>query len=126
MTKSEIRDAQGSATKNMPLGSIRAVKTEDIVQVISSSGTTGRRVCHGITRNDMRPGMRNARFRSGEIDTHFIGEETGLLDDIRQDLEREGSLGVKLSQSGLSKAPVAAIAATAAVAQIMNSAGGRT
>ncbi len=35
-------------------------------------------------------------------------------------------LGVKLSQSGLSKAPVAAIAATAAVAQIMNSAGGRT
>lgn len=53
MTKNEIREAQGSTGRDMPLGSIQVARTEDVVQVISSSGTTGRRVYYGITGNDL-------------------------------------------------------------------------
>jgi phenylacetate-coenzyme A ligase PaaK-like adenylate-forming protein len=53
MTKEEIRQAQLTGSRDMPLGSIQVAKTEDIVQVISSSGTTGRPVYYGITRRDL-------------------------------------------------------------------------
>ena len=53
MTKNEIREAQLAGGKTMPLGTIQAAPIEEIVQVISSSGTTGRPVYYGVTRRDL-------------------------------------------------------------------------
>lgn len=53
LTKEELRNAQASADRNRPLGLIQAAKTEDIIQVISSSGTSGRPVYYGLTQKDL-------------------------------------------------------------------------
>ena len=80
MTKHEIRDAQLKNSKDSPLGSIQCAKIEDIVQVISSSGTTGRPVYYGITQKDLE-GWRNALatftytagIRREDIAAHVVG-----------------------------------------------------
>jgi phenylacetate-coenzyme A ligase PaaK-like adenylate-forming protein len=80
MTKNEIRDAQLKNSNDSPLGSIQCAKIEDIVQVISSSGTTGRPVYYGITQKDLE-GWRNAlaafTFTAGirreDVAAHVVG-----------------------------------------------------
>jgi phenylacetate-CoA ligase/benzoylacetate-CoA ligase len=80
MTKSEIREAQLAGDKNTPLGTIQVAKSEDIVQVISSSGTTGRPVYYGITQKDLeswRDALAaftyNAGIRKNDIVAHVVG-----------------------------------------------------
>lgn len=80
MTKSEIREAQLEGNREMPLGSIQVAKSEDIVQVISSSGTTGRPVYYGVTQKDLE-GWRNALatfiytagIRKADVIGHVVG-----------------------------------------------------
>jgi len=62
--------------------------------------------------------MQNQRFIKGEIGTHFIEEETGLLDDIKRIVEREQTLADKLPLKSAQKARVAAIAASAVLTQM--------
>ena len=80
MTKEEIRYAQQQGDKKMPLGSIQVAKTEDIVQVISSSGTTGRPVYYGITRRDLdswHDTLANFAYTAGirkeDVVAHVVG-----------------------------------------------------
>ena len=80
MTKSEIREAQLAGDRAMPLGTIQVAKSEDIVQVISSSGTTGRPVYYGITQKDLeawRDALANftytAGIRKNDIVAHVVG-----------------------------------------------------
>ncbi|MGD9160152.1 MAG: acetyl-CoA carboxylase biotin carboxylase subunit [Desulfobacteraceae bacterium] len=62
--------------------------------------------------------MKNPRFIKGDIDTHFIEEETGLIEDIRSVLAQEQALGDKLSLKSAQKARVAAIAASVVAVQM--------
>jgi phenylacetate-CoA ligase/benzoylacetate-CoA ligase len=80
MTKNEIREAQLAGDRNTPLGTIQVAKSEDIVQVISSSGTTGRPVYYGITQKDLeswRDALAtftyNAGIRKNDIVGHVVG-----------------------------------------------------
>lgn len=54
LTKSELREAQLQNDKKHPFGLIQVADTDDIIQVVSSSGTTGRPVYYGITKNDLK------------------------------------------------------------------------
>ncbi|MBA4391968.1 MAG: hypothetical protein C0407_00280 [Desulfobacca sp.] len=80
MTKSGIREAQLAGNRNTPLGTIQVAKSEDIVQVISSSGTTGRPVYYGITQKDLKSWRDalasftyNAGIRREDIVAHVVG-----------------------------------------------------
>ncbi len=80
MTKEKIRDAQRQGDKTNPLGSIQTANIEDIVQVISSSGTTGRPVYYGITKKDLevwRDAIANfiytAGIRKDDVIAHVVG-----------------------------------------------------
>jgi phenylacetate-CoA ligase/benzoylacetate-CoA ligase len=80
MTKAEIREAQLAGDRTMPLGTIQTAKTEDIVQVISSSGTTGRPVYYGITQKDLESWREalaaftyNAGIRKNDVVAHVVG-----------------------------------------------------
>jgi phenylacetate-coenzyme A ligase PaaK-like adenylate-forming protein len=80
MTKNEIREAQLGGDRNTPLGSIQTARSEDIVQVISSSGTTGRPVYYGVTQRDLeawRDALAaftyNAGIRKNDIVAHMVG-----------------------------------------------------
>jgi phenylacetate-coenzyme A ligase PaaK-like adenylate-forming protein len=80
MTKNEIREAQLAGDRNNPLGSIQTARTGDIVQVISSSGTTGRPVYYGATQKDLeawRDALAaftfNAGIRKNDIVAHVVG-----------------------------------------------------
>jgi len=80
MTKNEIREAQLAGDRNTPLGTIQVAKTEDIVQVISSSGTTGRPVYYGITQKDLeswRDALAaftyTAGVRKNDVVAHVVG-----------------------------------------------------
>jgi len=64
--------------------------------------------------------MNNPRFIKGEIGTHFIEEETGLIEDIKTILEKEKSLADKLPLKTSQKAKVAAIAAGVVYQQIIS------
>lgn len=80
MTKDHVRSAQMESSKILPLGTIQTAKTEDIVQVISSSGTTGRPVYYGITRRDLaswQDALANFTYTAGirkeDIVAHVVG-----------------------------------------------------
>jgi phenylacetate-CoA ligase/benzoylacetate-CoA ligase len=80
MTKTEIREAQLAGDRNTPLGTIQVAKSEHIVQVISSSGTTGRPVYYGITQKDLeswRDALAaftyNAGIRKNDVVAHVVG-----------------------------------------------------
>lgn len=80
MTKSKIRGAQAESTSEWPLGLIQSAKTEDIVQVISSSGTTGRPVYYGITFKDLetwKDALANYAYTAGirkeDVVAHVVG-----------------------------------------------------
>lgn len=62
--------------------------------------------------------MDNPRFIKGEIGTHFIEEETGLLNDIKTIIEQEQTLSDKLPLKSAQKARVAAIAASVVYQQL--------
>jgi pyruvate carboxylase subunit A len=62
--------------------------------------------------------MKNTRFVKGDIDTHFIEQETGLIEDIKAILEQEHTLGDKVSLKSVQKAKVAAIAASVVYQQM--------
>lgn len=50
--KDHVRNAQEHASDEMPLGENQAVPLVDIVQTLSSSGTTGKPLYYGLTRHD--------------------------------------------------------------------------
>ncbi|MFO7984610.1 MAG: hypothetical protein R6U38_02010 [Desulfatiglandaceae bacterium] len=80
MTKNEIRDAQAQGDKRLPLGTIQSARTEDIIQVISSSGTTGKPVYYGITLEDLegwKDALANFTYTAGirreDVVAHVVG-----------------------------------------------------
>jgi phenylacetate-coenzyme A ligase PaaK-like adenylate-forming protein len=80
MTKSEIREAQLAGDRDTPLGTIQVAGTDDIVQVISSSGTTGRPVYYGITQKDLESWRGalacftyTAGIRKNDVVAHVVG-----------------------------------------------------
>ncbi len=64
--------------------------------------------------------MENPRFVRGELGTHFIETETTLLDDMKAIVEREKPLAERLSHVSEDKKRIAAIAAIAALPQMMS------
>ena len=80
MTKDHVRNAQILSSKSFPLGTIQTALTQDIVQVISTSGTTGRPVYYGVTTADMeswRDALANFTYTAGirkeDIVAHVVG-----------------------------------------------------
>ncbi|MHB9149884.1 MAG: acetyl-CoA carboxylase biotin carboxylase subunit [Thermoleophilia bacterium] len=68
--------------------------------------------------------MENPRFLRGELDTHFIEKETGLVGDMRTILAREDTLGSRLPAMGRDKArAAAAVAAATAAARLLQKEG---
>jgi pyruvate carboxylase subunit A len=63
--------------------------------------------------------MANPRFVKGELETHFIEQETTLLDDIRAMIDQEKSLENKFSHVSDDKKRIAAISAVSAVTQML-------
>jgi pyruvate carboxylase subunit A len=63
--------------------------------------------------------MENPRFVKGDLETHFIEQETTLLDEIRAVLEKEAPLEKKLSLGRDDKKRIAAISAVAAMTQMV-------
>ncbi|WP_448005926.1 phenylacetate--CoA ligase family protein [Agromyces bauzanensis] len=51
-TKDDLRAAQAEVSAARPLGAFQLVDTADLVQVTSSSGTTGAQTYFGLSRND--------------------------------------------------------------------------
>ena len=62
--------------------------------------------------------MKHPRFVSGDIDTHFIEEETGLMENIKTVIDQEQTLGDRLPVKAAGKASIAAIAAGVVVNQM--------
>jgi pyruvate carboxylase subunit A len=61
--------------------------------------------------------MASQRFERGELGTHFIDQETTLMEVIKEIAARKNPLKEKLSQSFIDKRKVAAVAAAIAVKQ---------
>ncbi|MHB8086561.1 MAG: acetyl-CoA carboxylase biotin carboxylase subunit, partial [Dehalococcoidia bacterium] len=64
--------------------------------------------------------MENKRFQSGELGTHFITQETTLIEDMKAIMAREQPLEEKLSQVFDDTKRTAAIAAALAYSQMLN------
>lgn len=62
--------------------------------------------------------MENKRFQSGDLGTHFITQETTLLDDMKAIMAREKPLEEKLSQVFNERKRAAAVAAAVTYAQM--------
>jgi pyruvate carboxylase subunit A len=63
--------------------------------------------------------MKNSRFVKGELETHFIEQETTLLDEIRAIIDQEKSLEKTFSHVSDDKRRIAAISAVSAVTQAL-------
>jgi pyruvate carboxylase subunit A len=61
--------------------------------------------------------MENARFLSGNLDTHFIEQETSLLEEVKRIIADRPTLEEKLPKASGNAKKVAAISAVAAIAQ---------
>lgn len=79
-TKDELRRAQETARPGEPFGSQQAVALEEVIQAVSSSGTTGRPVYYGLTRRDWDrwcDGIANVFFTAGirpqDVVAHLVG-----------------------------------------------------
>jgi phenylacetate-coenzyme A ligase PaaK-like adenylate-forming protein len=79
-TKDELRQGQEMPRRESPLGRQQAVALDDVVQVVSSSGTTGRPVYYGLTRADVeawQDGIANSFFTAGvrpsDVVAHLVG-----------------------------------------------------
>jgi len=62
--------------------------------------------------------MKNPRFIKGEMGTHFIEKETGLIEEIKTVSGQEQTLADKLPLKSAQKAKVAAIAASVVLSQM--------
>lgn len=62
--------------------------------------------------------MENPRFIAGDLSTHFIESEPGILEDMKKIIEREKPFQDRLSQIFDEKKRIASIAAVAALQQI--------
>ncbi len=78
--KDHVRAAQDAATDAMPLGRNQCVPTAELVQTLSSSGTTGRPLYYGLTRNDVEvftDAIANTWFTAGlradDVVAHLVG-----------------------------------------------------
>ena len=78
--KDDIRTAQDNATAAQPLGDNQAAPLGDIVQALSSSGTTGRPLYYGLTAHDVEvstDAIANTWFtaglRSNDVVAHLVG-----------------------------------------------------
>jgi phenylacetate-coenzyme A ligase PaaK-like adenylate-forming protein len=78
--KEDIRAAQDAADAQRPLGTNQAVATADVVQVLSSSGTTGAPLYYGLTAADVEratDAIANTFFtagvRRGDVVAHLVG-----------------------------------------------------
>ena len=78
--KDDLRVAQLAAGEAAPLGDNQAVPRDDLVQAISSSGTTGRPLYYGLTARDVEvfaDAVANVWFtagiRRGDIVAHLVG-----------------------------------------------------
>ena len=78
--KDDLRSAQLAASEAEPLGDNQAVPHDDLVQAITSSGTTGRPLYYGLTARDAEvfaDAIANVWFttgiRKGDIVAHLVG-----------------------------------------------------
>lgn len=78
--KDHVRAAQDAATDDRPLGSNQCVPVADLVQTLSSSGTTGRPLYYGLTRADVEvfsDAIANTWFTAGlrpdDVVAHLVG-----------------------------------------------------
>lgn len=78
--KDQVRDAQDEASDAMPLGRNQCVPTSELVQTLSSSGTTGRPLYYGLTANDVdafADAIANTWFTAGlradDVVAHLVG-----------------------------------------------------
>lgn len=78
--KDHVREAQDHASDDMPLGRNQCVPTADLVQTLSSSGTTGRPLYYGLTRHDVEvftDAIANTWFTAGlrpdDVVAHLVG-----------------------------------------------------
>lgn len=78
--KDDVRAAQDAATDGAPLGTNQAVPLADIVQILSSSGTTGRPLYYGLTRHDLEvftDAIANTWYTAGlgadDVAAHLVG-----------------------------------------------------
>ncbi len=62
--------------------------------------------------------MKNPRFMKGDLGTHFIDQETALVDDMKRIMEREKPLEEKFPHLFDEKKRVAAVAVVAAITQM--------
>ncbi|MBN2076228.1 MAG: acetyl-CoA carboxylase biotin carboxylase subunit [Dehalococcoidales bacterium] len=62
--------------------------------------------------------MENERFISGELTTHFVENETSLLEDMKRIIERDKPMEERLSQIFDEKKRIAAIAAAVVAGQL--------
>lgn len=81
ITKKEVREAQLNSTRELPLGEIQTAKTEDIVQVISSSGTSGKPCYYGATVKDVevwKDAIANLYYTAGIRKDDIVAHTTGV------------------------------------------------
>lgn len=78
--KDDVRAAQDAASDEAPLGLNQAAATLDIVQTLSSSGTTGRPLYYGLTRHDsdvFADAIANTWYtgglRANDVVAHLVG-----------------------------------------------------
>lgn len=78
--KEQLRQAQAQASDDQPFGSNQSVPTRDIVQVLSSSGTTGQPLNYALTAADVEmftDAIANAWFTAGvradDVVAHLVG-----------------------------------------------------
>ena len=78
--KDDLRVAQLAASEAEPLGENQAAPRVDVVQAISSSGTTGRPLYYGLTARDVEvfaDAVANVWFtagiRKGDVVAHLVG-----------------------------------------------------
>lgn len=79
--KDDIRLAQERSSNTQPFGENQAVPSEDIVQVITSSGTTGQPLYYALTQRDVdrfTDAIANTWFTAGLRKSDIVAHLTGL------------------------------------------------
>lgn len=78
--KDDVRRAQDAASDDTPLGDNQAAPSTDLVQIISSSGTTGQPLYYGLTRHDadvfsdaIAHTWYTAGIRADDVVAHLVG-----------------------------------------------------
>ncbi|MGO2110266.1 MAG: phenylacetate--CoA ligase family protein [Pseudoclavibacter sp.] len=80
-TKHDLRGGQVEPDQARPLGAFQLVPTEQLVQITSSSGTTGAPTYFGVTANDLdrwRVGIGNAYATAGVEPGTIVALTTGM------------------------------------------------